>query len=276
MLSVLQCLFGIDEFRRQMMAYSNGKYNTNTGFAAIVEQISSMGFFSRKFGVVSVKKFFNFVAQVNPTFGRQEGIDANEFLQWILIELQSTVSGVRYDKAKYDPKAQPTWVQNLFEIIVGNSFRCLCCESVTMLPESAWTLSLDVDANTSLPELYRYFIRTETLKLNEKKYCDKCKTFQEIDRSNKLMKLPRNLIVHMKRLFPIDKINIKKLDYKILFPLEMRFGVQSGGPFPEDRLYDLKGVVVHNTPGLKIGHYYALVKYGDIWLKFDDTAISVI
>jgi len=33
-------------------------------------------------------------------------------------------------------------------------------------------MDLDVDANTSLPELYRYFLRTESLKLGSKINCD--------------------------------------------------------------------------------------------------------
>lgn len=49
----------------------------------------------------------------------------------------------------------------------------------------------------------------------------------------------------MKRFYQIDKNTLKKLDYKILFPKDMRFAHYKGDKFTTDILYELKGIVVH-------------------------------
>ena len=52
--------------------------------------------------------------------------------------------------------------------------------------------------------------------------------------------------------------------------------MKEAGDEPNDKFYELFAIIVHAGLGLKYGHYISIIKYGPVWLQYDDNNISVI
>ena len=71
-----------------------------------------------------------------------------------------------------------TWVHQLFQGVLSNETRCLCCESISSRQESFLDLSLEISPNCSLSSCLRQFSATETLRAGDKFFCDVCGALQ--------------------------------------------------------------------------------------------------
>ena len=84
-------------------------------------------------------------------------------------------------------------------------------------------LPIDIDENASLNYCLEKFSHKEILKDSEKFFCDKCKSLQVAEKKIILKKLPKTLIIHLKRFKYDEKFKrLMKLNWKIAFPLEIR------------------------------------------------------
>ena len=104
----------------------------------------------------------------------------------------------------------------------------------------------------SLSSCIKNFSHKELLYKGDKFHCDNCGTKQVATRELRIKKAPPLLIVHLKR-FRVDPHTLRhhKLTYRVPFPTELRIETEeskaNGG---SNRLYKLKGVVVHMGHGL--------------------------
>jgi ubiquitin carboxyl-terminal hydrolase 12/46 len=170
-----------------------------------------------------------------------------------------------------------TFVHDIFEGTLTNETKCLCCESVTSKDESFLDLSIDIEQNTSLTNCLFNFSSIETLSRGDKFYCDKCCSLQEAQKRMKIKKLPKILVVHLKRFKFIEQLQqYKKLNYRVVFPFELVLQNTSHDAVEPDRRYDLFAVVVHVGSGPNHGHYISMVKSHNTWLIFDDDNIDLI
>lgn len=185
-------------------------------------------------------------------------------------------------KTKKTKKAYPhteggTFVHDIFEGTLTNETKCLCCECITSKDESFLDLSIDVEQNSSLTNCLFNFSSIETLSRGDKFYCDKCCSLQEAQKRMKIKKLPKILVVHLKRFKFIEQLNqYKKLSYRVVFPLEIILQNTSHDALQPEKRYNLFSVVVHLGSGLNHGHYVSMIKSANTWLLFDDDNIDVI
>lgn len=170
-----------------------------------------------------------------------------------------------------------TFVHDIFEGTLTNETKCLSCESITSKDESFLDLSIDIEQHSSLTNCLAHFSSIEMLSRGDKFYCDKCCSLQEAQKRMKIKKLPKILVIHLKRFKFIEQIQqYKKLNHRVVFPLELILQNTSHDAEDPDRRYDLFAVVIHVGSGPNHGHYVSMVKSHNTWLIFDDDNIDVI
>jgi len=170
-----------------------------------------------------------------------------------------------------------TFVHDIFEGTLTNETKCLCCESITSKDESFLDLSIDVEQNSSLTNCLFNFSSIETLSRGDKFFCDKCCSLQEAQKRMKIKKLPKILVVHLKRFKFIEQIQqYKKLSYRVVFPMELILQNTSHDAVHPETRYSLFAVVVHVGSGPNHGHYVSMIKSANTWLLFDDDNIELM
>ncbi|CAM9964683.1 unnamed protein product [Ascophyllum nodosum] len=181
-----------------------------------------------------------------------------------------------------DDDSGETWVHRIFQGVLTNETKCLCCETVSNRDEPFMDLSLDVEQNSSVTACLRSFSNTETLTKKNKFFCENCNALQEAEKKIQLKRLPRVLTLHLKRFKYVESLeSFSKLSHRVVFPLELRAPNMTDGQGEADadgRLYRrvLFAVVVHIGRGPNHGHYVAVVKSGGRWLLFDDDIVELV
>ena len=170
-----------------------------------------------------------------------------------------------------------TWIHSIFEGVLTNETRCLECDSVTSRDESFLDLSLEIEQNSSVSACMRSFSAIESLRGENKFYCDACCSLQEAHKRMRIKKLPNVLAIHLKRFKYIEQLQrFKKLSYCIAFPFELKLSNVVEATGVPDRKYELFAVIVHSGSGPNHGHYVALVRSHQHWLCFDDDVVDLI
>ncbi|RMX40288.1 hypothetical protein pdam_00008676 [Pocillopora damicornis] len=154
--SVLQALFFCRPFRERVLGYkplSKRKESLLTCLADLFGNIASQ---KKKVGVLAPKKFVARLRKENELFDNYMQQDAHEFLNYLLNTIADLLQGEKAkekDKDKHSStssvsskssvssagttnggsqqnnKTEPTWVHDIFEGILTNETRCLCCET---------------------------------------------------------------------------------------------------------------------------------------------------
>ncbi|KAJ3029779.1 UNVERIFIED_CONTAM: Ubiquitin carboxyl-terminal hydrolase 12 [Siphonaria sp. JEL0065] len=186
----------------------------------------------------------------------------------------TTVENEDEQKKPYVPA---TWMHELFEGHLTNETKCLTCETTTNRDEAFLDLSVDVTQHTSLSTCLRNFSTSETLCAKDKFYCDNCKSLQEAEKRMKIKRLPNILAVHLKRFkYHAELGRFIKLNYRVVFPLELKLFNTSDDAEDPDRLYHLSSIIIHLGIGPHQGHYITIAKSGDHWILFDDENVDRI
>mmetsp|Transcript_18427 Transcript_18427/g.71180 ORF Transcript_18427/g.71180 Transcript_18427/m.71180 type:complete len:409 (+) Transcript_18427:171-1397(+) len=170
-----------------------------------------------------------------------------------------------------------TFVHDVFEGVLTNETRCLCCETITSRDEGFLDLSVDVEENSSLTHCLNNFSSVETLDGGNKFYCETCCSLQEAHRRMRVKKLPKTLVVHLKRFKYVERLQRHaKVAHRVAFPFEMKLQNTSDAADDPDRLYELFGIVAHLGVGPNQGHYISTIKSHQKWMLFDDERIEVV
>lgn len=302
--SVLQALFFCRPFRERVLGYkplSKRKESLLTCLADLFGNIASQ---KKKVGVLAPKKFVARLRKENELFDNYMQQDAHEFLNYLLntiadllqaekakekdkdkhsstssVSSKSSVSsaGTTNGGSQQNNKTEPTWVHDIFEGILTNETRCLCCETVSSKDESFLDLSVDVEQNTSITHCLKGFSSTETLCSEHKYFCETCCSKQEAQKRMRVKKLPKILALHLKRFKYMEQLQrYAKLSYRVVFPFELRLFNTSDDAINHEKLYDLVAVVIHCGSGPNRGHYITIVKSHGLWLLFDDDIVEKI
>ena len=258
----------------------------------------------RRCGVHAPRRFITKLRAENELFNNQMHQDAHEFLNYLLNEAAELLE--KREKAKARPNAggggessaagsssdgeggggsgtkprpyrAKTWIHSIFEGVLTNETRCLCCETVTSRDECFLDLSLEIEQNSSVSACMRKFSGNEPLRDSNKFFCDTCCSLQEANKCMRIKRLPNVLALHLKRFKYIEQLQrFKKLSYRISFPHELKLTNTSDATDNPDRLYSLFAVVVHVGSGPNHGHYISLVRSHTHWLLFDDDSVELI
>lgn len=122
-------------------------------------------------------------------------------------------------------------------------------------------LILKMYENGSIQDFCDYFMNTATLISDYT--CDRCKNKSRIVESIVDGKLPPFLHILLTRYTQEGKINYPvKVDERLKF----KFGDKTQN-------YVLSGIVEHEGTHLKMGHYVAIVKTREGYMKFDDRTV---
>jgi len=162
----------------------------------------------------------------------------------------------------------------------------LLSKGQTFCSELSW-LERKRGASISVYECLDRFMRLEQLGEENMWYCGTCKKHQQAYKKMDIWKLPKILVIHLKRFAQADRYTRSKCESLVTFPhskgdcLDMSTYVlekaKELAPFVPK--YEIFGVSRH-CGGLGGGHYTADVKCrleGDNsrWYHFDDTRVSL-
>jgi hypothetical protein len=128
----------------------------------------------------------------------------------------------------------------------------------------------------ALEPCFDLFTQREKLSATDAWYCIKCKEHREAFKKFDIWKLPRVVVVHLKR-FQFSRTWREKIDALVDFPvrgLDLARYVQGPGK-NEPQIYDLFGVSNHSG-GMGFGHYTAYAKNHreGKWYKFNDSYVT--
>ena len=177
-------------------------------------------------------------------------------------------------------KRDDSIIQKLFQGQLKSSVRCRTCnyESKSFDPFTFLSLSVPPrSSRTSLEVLLKEFTQQELVSGSDAWVCPKCKGPREAVKSICTWKLPKILIVHLKRFYYEGPFR-SKLNTHIKFPLSgLKLPDQHTGRPGQSKSYSLYGVANH-IGDINGGHYTAYCKNPDTerWHEFNDSTVTSI
>eukprot|EP01080_Neovahlkampfia_damariscottae_P001572 gene1572-12697_t len=269
--SVLQCLYFCVPLRIKLIDYYEKEHETFEKNPNLLNSLSELFYtldvLKKKTGSYSPKKFIDQLKKDNvqkEIFKGATQQDAQELLNFLLntiVELLST-------------KKEDNFIHELFEGKLTNLTRCMCCETTSSRDESFLDLSIDIKRNTSLTFCLNNFSSIETMKGQDKFYCEECSSLQEAQKSLKIKKLPKVLALHLKRFKFSEKLSaFKKISDRVTFPFELKIDNVIEN---ENIKFELFAIVIHIGSSPNYGHYKALIKTNGNWFDFDDTRVTLV
>ena len=138
--------------------------------------------------------------------------------------------------------------------------------------EATKFLTQKKNSNTTLDECFKFFASPEQLDAQNTTFCPKCKHHVEGTKKMDIYKLPKVLIIHLKRFKQsgyLSSRNNKVVD----FPIE---GLDMGPYAIADKgIYDLYAVSNH-IGSLSFGHYTNYAKNSGKWYLYDDSRVTPV
>ncbi|KAK7601321.1 hypothetical protein V9T40_008762 [Parthenolecanium corni] len=300
--SILQCLSSTKALKEYVMSKSYMKDINQDGklMNAFSSLISKMWLQSS--GPVDVSAFKDVFQRLASQFAGYDQHDAQEFLRFLVDKLHADVNRVQTrpkflpeinDKLPDNSQASEHWkrylmsensyILDLFGGQLKSTLQCLVCGNKSVTFEIFWDLSLPLpsscssySSSVSIGDILRNFTQEEILDNREKPRCSLCKVEQRMAKSYSFQKLPKYLVLHLKRFQTTS--SYRKLSTVVQFPLT---GLDMS-PFlaksvSSSRLYNLYAVSNHvGTPFT--GHYTANCKHphGVDWYTCNDATVSKI
>lgn len=243
--------------------------------------------FKRVFGAIS-RQFLGYQQQ-----------DTQEFLQFLLDNLHEGMAVPNQSKKEQSVSVK-AWnaqlankksiVSDLFYGQLHGETKCPECNFVSCVYDNFSILTVPIPLNQSNLNLHHTlasFVAGESLDSDNKWNCDKCKKDVEAQRKLTLHKLPKVLIICLKRFSkkfltindpktgrPVQAVQNQKIVVNVDCPMTLDIT-----PYTDDnkkRVYTLQAVANH-TGGLSGGHYYAYTKNANgKWYEFNDASVSEI
>ena len=271
-----------EDQKRYVMTYALGKL------------FSYMNFHKETISVTAPTAFIKTVGEMNSIFkDTSEQQDAHELINFIINriseegddELESRKkTGSTSLSGAWSTKLGKSVVDKAFQGITATQICCMECRNSSLHTETFFDIPVDIPGSSSdtytLVELLERMHEKELLRGQDKLYCEKCMCTQEAEKSMHYLKLPRTLIVQLKRFKFSEKTgNFLKLHHEIVYPLSLNMSVNSKGlgDFPQDKKsYQLQAVVVHIGSTPYGGHYVAVVRRFNKWFIHNDDRISLV
>lgn len=260
-------------------------------FSGVIKQIWSAQMENNVVNIAALKAEMEKFA---PSFMGYCQQDAQEFLRYFLQGLHDDINRAKKkttpfletsDATSDRDKAYIAWSQYLnmnrskiVDIFVGqlkSVLKCCKCHHRSVTFEVFWDLSLAIPQKTgtiTLSDCLELLTKKEILTVN----CDKCKKQRDCHRRYTIVRLPKVLMVHLKRFGPTETSVRRKLSYNIDFPIDgWNLKKFTDGTIP--CIYNLYAVCNH-IGSTYSGHYTAYCKHpftGE-WNKYDDSLVTPI
>jgi len=203
--------------------------------------------------------------------------DANDFFVYLINVLDEELKEVQPIKEL---------VSSCFQGEMRSSLTCQECGFSSQKPEPFQTLSLPVQCEAfqevDLSEILKSFCVEEVLEGRNSWKCEKCDRPVRATKKLEVVKLPRVLVLHLKR-FAFDKLcnRVQKVQAQITVKegldalnLSQYIHGYEGDPV----FYDIIGTVNHHGPDATSGHYTAHCRncVYDEWYTFNDDEVNRI
>lgn len=302
--SILQCLSNTKPLLEYCIKENYDVNSSSSQKGAIVRAFSSLLQSVWKDGPssmgVSPNNFKSVFQKFAPRFAGYSQQDAQEFLRYLLQGLHDDINRVKYrpkastsednDYMSDSQKAATAWKKYLtyddskiVDLFVGqlkSTLRCCVCGYSSVTFDPFWDLSVPIpkgSTEVNLKECLNLFTREEILDGDERPMCAKCKSRQRCTKTFSVYKLPKILVIHLKR-FAMQKYRAK-LTTVVNFPTGT-FDMGSfcaDGKFLHNAKYSLYAVCNH-TGSTHSGHYTAYCKqpYSEEWHDFNDSRVSSV
>lgn len=224
--------------------------------------------------------------------------DTHEFILYFFSKLQEQENKYRRAVAKSkgirlwkepDPSGEPNansyWnkykennssiIDKLFSGLLSTSVIRKWCSKMTKNYEPFIDLSLEIKQSSVSGCLKDYFSE-EIMGIDAKYMCDDCKVATKAVIKKRIEKLPRHLIIHLKR-FEYPSLNKDRSLISYKHTLDVSKVVERAkGDDPNDYIYNLFGMIIHKGKEMDRGHYISVFKRDDRWYEFDDDKVYEI
>ena len=138
----------------------------------------------------------------------------------------------------------------------------------------------ETKSGMDLSQCISLFAEREQLSKEDPWYCSECKEHREAYKKFDIWKMPKLLVIQLKRFSYRNKHWREKIETHVNFPLEgLDMTEHAKGPITvgEEPIYDLYAISNHYG-ALGGGHYTAFAKNANSrkWFKFDDSSVSEV
>jgi len=299
--SVIQCLSNTRLLVDYLLSdeYSTDINTTNSSMkGSLVKAFAALikGLWKPAARIIDPSSLKGAVQRFAPRFSGYNQEDSQEFLRYLLEGLHEDVNRVSVkpqpinteidSDLSVEEQGMEAWKRylrrddsKLVDIFVGqlkSTLRCSTCDYESVTFEPFWDLSLPIPSRSgevSLNECLEAFTKEEVLDGDEMPTCGRCKTRRRCVKFYSLYKLPRVLVVHLKRFSPTERFR-SKLSSTVTFPLTA-FDVSRFSDSPGRCTYSCYAVSNHSGT-LYSGHYTAYAKNPKTceWHYFNDSRVS--
>ncbi|XP_053693027.1 ubiquitin carboxyl-terminal hydrolase 38 [Sabethes cyaneus] len=176
----------------------------------------------------------------------------------------------------------PTLIQKTFGGKLFVTYQCNECGSQsTNLDafrsfELSFPESSDLGIEYSVQKLLDFYCSSEKLIGDNQYFCDKCKKLCDGERSIRILKSPRNLILTLKHFrYDQQRHTRAKLMNKVLHDEMISLRIVTDTGHSSVMQYSLYAAVVHAGTSMDSGHYYTYAQdKSDCWYKFNDNFVT--
>eukprot|EP00091_Calanus_sinicus_P019968 TRINITY_DN5225_c0_g1_i2.p1 TRINITY_DN5225_c0_g1~~TRINITY_DN5225_c0_g1_i2.p1 ORF type:complete len:322 (-),score=54.63 TRINITY_DN5225_c0_g1_i2:691-1656(-) len=299
--SVIQCLSNTklltnyllnDEHVRDInTTNSSMKGSLIKAFATVIK-----GLWKSNGRVVDPSSLKGAVQRFAPRFSGYNQEDSQEFLRYLLEGLHEDVNRVitkpqpihtEIDSSlSVCEQAMEAWKRyirrddsHLVDLFVGqlkSTLRCSDCNHESVTFEAFWDLSLGIPSKSgevSLLDCLDTFTKEEVLDGDEMPTCERCKTRRKSTKRYTLYRLPKILVVHLKRFSPSERSR-NKLSTTVTFPLN-GLNLSRYTDSVSNTSYNCYAISNHSGT-LYSGHYTAYAKHAQSgqWHSYNDSRVS--
>jgi len=188
------------------------------------------------------------ISKFNKTFVGNEQQDSHELLLFLLDNLEKN----------------NLFIKNNFQGSFISTLNCPLCKYQSKTKQPFYTLNLDISHSTNLNDCLNHYLNSEKLDNKNCWRCTKCNQEVNAEKTIKINKYPKNLIIVLKR-FSYYRIG-KRCNKQISFPLMFK-----------NNTYQLTSIINHYG-SYNYGHYTAIGKspLNGRWIHYNDDKVSYI
>eukprot|EP00038_Savillea_parva_P008414 m.176810 g.176810 ORF g.176810 m.176810 type:complete len:1169 (-) comp14238_c0_seq1:66-3572(-) len=300
--SIIQCVISIAPLTKYFV---QGRYRQEINRdnplghkGALAEEFGELVavMWTQGYRYIAPRFFKSTLGSICPQFAGTKQQDSQEFCSFLLDGLHEDLNRVKNRAYVEAPDtegvddhtaADAAWdhhrlrnqsaILDLFQGQFKSTITCQSCghTSTTFEPFTCLSLPLVGRNAVSIEQCLQAFSRPEMLTGNNQWRCPKCKRDRDARKTIQIWRLPRVLIVHLKR-FYFEGPFRSKLDTHVEFPLDnLDMGRHCKGKMPRQSKYSLFAVSNH-IGDMSGGHYTAYCKspFNKQWYKCDDSTIT--
>jgi len=265
--SLIQILYRIEVFKNFIL-------NSNTNEGTITNELKDLFEVFNKHKSISPNRFINnFYNIFKDIFNKYEQIDICELFLFLIQKIHDeTAISITINEPILNLNDEHNYkiafyndfkYSNIYKLFQGSYIhiiKCLNCNHIKKTFEPFILISLDIDANATIHELFNKHFLTEIRNTDDWK-CDNCNNNCQYAKTKRIWKYPDILIISLNRFKDIIRKNMDIV--KINKNLELQ------------RNYNLQAIGFHHG-SLQGGHYNALCKSNDNYNLYDDTIVNNI